>query len=338
MCKAAERLAVGIKHNVGLALKRTLLGKTNQPQQCTVGIHDPQTEVSVWLDNIDTPRDVTFEHSIACASPFTICIGGRDWQLGDAGKGPTLKFREHDGEGRLLAELDLRHTATILTNGPALHLFQVDRCRNYCLSAGRLWAHYLHHAYLRRQSTSHIQLSTCAAQAMTASFICPRRVVLVSAVWGDRSNIFPMNLLGSLNDDYFAFSLDSTRLAAPLVAGAGMVALSGIPVERAGVAQQLGKNHKKESVAWGQLPFPTTPSTALGIPVPCFASRVIELQLETTRNLGSHTLFISRVVRDERRAAGKQFFMVHGIYQSWRLTHGYDRSGSVSHVSTVRQV
>jgi flavin reductase (DIM6/NTAB) family NADH-FMN oxidoreductase RutF len=281
MCKAAERLAVGVKHNVGLALKRMLLGKTNLPQQCTVGIHDPQPEVGVWLHGIGAPRDVTFEHSIACASPFTICIGGTDWQLGDAGKGPALQFRERDGEGRVLAELDLRHSATILTNGPPLHLFQVDGCRNYCLPAGRL---------------------------------------------------------GSLSDGYFAFSLDSTRLAAPLVAGAGQVALSGIPVGRAEVAQQLGKNHKQESVAWSQLPFPTTPSTALGIPVPCFASRVIELQIETTRNLGSHTLFVSRVVRDEHRAAGEQFFMVHGIYQSWRLAHGYDHSGPVSSVSTASQV
>jgi flavin reductase (DIM6/NTAB) family NADH-FMN oxidoreductase RutF len=329
---------VGVKHNVGLALKRTFLGKTNQPQQCTVGIHDPQTEVGVWLHGIGAPRDVTFEHSIACASPFTICIGGTDWQLGDAGKGPTLKFRERDGEGRVLAELDLRHTATILTNGPPFRLFQVDRCRNYCLPASRLWAHYLHHAYLRQKSTSHIRLSNRAAQAMAAAFICPRRVVLVSAVWGDRSNMFPMNLLGSLGDDYFAFSLDSTRLAAPLVAGAGQVALSGIPVRRAEIAQQLGRNHKKESVAWSQLPFATTPSTALGIPVPSFASRVTELEVETIRNLGSHTLFVSRVVRDERRAAGEQYFMVHGIYQSWRLAHGYDHSGSVSSVSTVSQV
>jgi flavin reductase (DIM6/NTAB) family NADH-FMN oxidoreductase RutF len=329
---------VSFKHHVGVALKRMLLGETNLPQQCTVGIQDPQREVSVWLHGIGGPRDVTFEHSIACASPFTICIGGKDWQLRDTGESPTLEFREHDGEGFLLAELGLRHTATILTDGQAIHLFQVDRCRNYCLSPGRLWAHYLHHAYLRWRSTSHIRLTACEAQAMTASFICPRRVVLVSAVWGDRNNIFPMNLLGSLSDDYFAFSLDSTRLAAPLVAGAGMVALSGIPVGRAEVAQQLGKNHKKESVAWSQVPFSTTPSTALGIPVPCFASRVIELQLETTCNLGSHTLFVSRVIRDEHRAAGEQFFMVHGIYQSWRSTHGYDHSESVSNVSTVSQV
>jgi hypothetical protein len=43
------------------------------------------------------------------------------------------------------------------------------------------------------------------------------------------------------------------------------------------------------------------------------------------------------VVRDEHRAAGEQFFMVHGIYQSWRLAHGYDHSGPVSSVSTANQ-
>jgi hypothetical protein len=88
---------VSFKHEVGEALKRLFLGRTNLPQQCTVGIHDPQKEVRVWMHGTGAPRDVTFEHSIACASPFTICIGGEDWQLRDAGKGPTLEFREADG-------------------------------------------------------------------------------------------------------------------------------------------------------------------------------------------------------------------------------------------------
>jgi flavin reductase (DIM6/NTAB) family NADH-FMN oxidoreductase RutF len=311
-----------VKHSIALAVRRLFLGKTNQPQQCTVGISDPQAEVSVWLHGIGAPRDVTFAHSIACAVPFTICIGGGEWPRDqNAAERLTLQFREHDGEKRLLAELGLRQTAAILTEGPALHLFQVDSCKNYCLPQRRLWAHYLHHAYLRWRSTSHIRMSACEDRAMIAAFICPRPVVLVSAVSGDRSNIFPMNLLGGVSDGYFAFALDSKRLAAPLVAAAGAVALSSVPLEQSEAAQRLGKNHKRESVPWNQLPFPTRPSKSLGIPVPCFASRVIELQIETTRNLGSHTFFVARVIRDERRGEGDQFFMIHGIYQSWRLLH-----------------
>jgi flavin reductase (DIM6/NTAB) family NADH-FMN oxidoreductase RutF len=336
MREAAERDAMTVKHRVAVAVKRIFLGKLNQPQQCNIGIRDPQPEIRVWLHGIGAPRDVTFTHSIACAAPFTICIGGGAW-LSDQTpeKRLALQFREHDDEKRLLAELALRPTDTMLTNGPALHLFGVESCKNYCLPKGRLWAHYLHLAYLQSRSTSHIRMSACEAHAMIAAFICPRPVVLVSAESGNRSNIFPMNLLGNVGDGYFAFALDSTRLAAPLVADARTVALSSIPMEHSEAARKLGKNHKQQTISWKQLPFPTQPSTAFSIPVPCFASRVIEMEIETTRNLGSHTFFVARVIKDERRSDGAQFFMVHGIYQSWRLAKHLEPSAPASHLVSI---
>jgi flavin reductase (DIM6/NTAB) family NADH-FMN oxidoreductase RutF len=325
-----------LKHRIAVAAKRIVLGKLNQPQQCNIGIHDPQPEVRVWLHGIGAPRDVTFAHSIACASPFTICIGGGGWLYDRTSAKPlTLQFREHQGEERLLGELSLRHTDTMLTNGPPLHLFQVERCKNYCLPKGRLWAHYLHLAYLQSRSPSHIRLSACEVQAMIAAFICPRPVVLVSAVSGNRSNLFPMNLLGNVGDGYFAFALDSTRLAAPLVADAGTVALSSIPMEHSEVARRLGTNHKRETISWNQLPFPTQPSAAFNLPVPCFASRVIEMRIEATCNLGSHTFFVARVIRDNRYSDGAQFFMVHGIYQSWRLANHHQRFAPASSLVSV---
>ena len=92
---------------------------------------------------------------------------------------------------------------------------------------------------------------------MIVSFICPRPVV-VSAISGDRSNMFPMNRRGSVSDGYFAFALDSTRRAAPLVARAGSVALSSIPIAQSEVARLLGKNHKEgvSSVGPASLPHP----------------------------------------------------------------------------------
>ncbi len=311
-----------VKHRIALAVRRTVLGKLNQPQQCNVGIPDPQPEIRVWLHGIGAPRDVTFRHSIACASPFTLCIGSEAWP---GGRSPetqlTLQFRRRDDEKQLLAELTLRRADTLLTQGPLLHLFHVESCKNFCLPKGRLWAHYVHLGYLQARSASHIRMSSIDSHAMVAAFICPRPVVLVSAVSGNRSNLFPMNLLGNLGDGYFAFALDSTRLAAPLVAEARAVALSSIPMEHSEAARQLGKNHKRETISWNELPFTTQPSAAFNIPVPSFASRVVEMQIETTHNLGSHTFFSARVVRDERYSDGTQFFMVHGIYQSWRLAN-----------------
>jgi flavin reductase (DIM6/NTAB) family NADH-FMN oxidoreductase RutF len=161
-----------------------------------------------------------------------------------------------------------------------------------------------------------------AADAMTVLFICPRPVVLVSLTLGDSGNIFPMNLMGSFGNGNFGFGLNSRRLASSLVERAGRVAISGIPVEEATVARQLGKNHRREAVDWSELPFRVTPSPALGIPVPSFASRVREMEIEAVRKLGIHTLFVARIIRDERRSDSPQFFMIHGLYQAWRRSAG----------------
>ncbi|MEA2258555.1 MAG: hypothetical protein QOJ51_1380, partial [Acidobacteriaceae bacterium] len=115
-----------VKHRIALAAKRIFLGKLNQPQQCNVGIPDPQPEIRVWLHGIGAPRDVTLTHSIVCASPFTICMGGGSSPYDRTPRERlTLQFRQHEDEKRLFAELALRHTATIPTKGPALQLFQV---------------------------------------------------------------------------------------------------------------------------------------------------------------------------------------------------------------------
>ena len=36
---------------------------------------DPQLEISIWLEGLGEPLDVTSNHVVACASPFTIGIG-----------------------------------------------------------------------------------------------------------------------------------------------------------------------------------------------------------------------------------------------------------------------
>jgi flavin reductase (DIM6/NTAB) family NADH-FMN oxidoreductase RutF len=164
-------------------------------------------------------------------------------------------------------------------------------------------------------------MSIRGARSMNVFFICPRPVVLVSVMHGDAGNIFPMNLFGGIGDGYFAFALNSMRNAAPLVERAGRVALSSIPFEHAGTARQLGKNHRQEFVNWDELPFRTTRSTALGLPIPEFALRVREVEIEAVRQLGSHTLFFARVIRDVRLRDDLQFCMIHGIYQARRLRH-----------------
>ena len=317
-------------------LRSAILGDSDLPQQCAVGLRDPQMEVRVELHGLSTPRDVTRRHMIACASPFTIGIGldaQLSMEVADASN-LSLKFFEREGDQRLLASIELRLTSSVPAGAQELFLFEVGSVQNHCLPKPRLWAHYLFLAYLRWRGSrtrkpGEIPMVARGIHAGIVCFICPRPVVLVSVPAGDAGdagNMFPMNLMGPVGDGWFAFSLNTTRQASPLVQRAGRVALSDLPFEQSDRARELRGNHKRESIRWKDLQFPTRTSAAFGIPVPDFALRVREMEIETVRRLGSHTVFVARIVHEERCSDGLQFFMIHGIYQAWRLRQRPDLS------------
>jgi len=307
------------------ALKRAVFGSSDLHQQCAIGLRDPQSEVSVWLNGPGICRDVTYRHVMAAAQPLTLGVGLEDtYDPAIIGKGgPSLEFREKGGKNRLLGTISLRLIDVIPLGGGRLHLFRVRDCRNYCLPRARLWAHYSYYAYRqrrarRRHAASAFRMVASELRSVFVFYICPRPVVLVSVSDGDLANIFPMDLIGPIDTRYFALALHSNSTAVPLMERAMRIALSSVPVEQTSIAYELGENHKRRSVDWAHVPFATTPSAAFGIPVPRFSLRVREMQIEAVRALGSHNLYLAKAVEDEHWADGLQLFHVHGIYQARR--------------------
>jgi flavin reductase (DIM6/NTAB) family NADH-FMN oxidoreductase RutF len=302
-------------------LRSFLLGPTDLPLACDLGLPHPQREIKVWLEGLGTPQDVTQLHSIACAGPFTICIGlNHEPQIFDAAQPLSLSFFESGGQRQLLGKIGLRHSATIATDGLVLHLFRTISCANYCLPRIRTYAHYLLHDYQRWRNRSSIEMNLTSLddRCNATMFICPRPVALVSLLQGDRGSIFPMNLMGPVGEGHFAFALNSKKQASHLVQQLGKLAISNVPFESIPTVRQLAGNHNRQSIDWDQLPFPTKKSSTLGIPVPEFALRVTELKVHTVRHLGSHTFFVANVLNEEVRVDAPEFCMVHGLYQAWR--------------------
>jgi hypothetical protein len=304
-------------------LKKVALGDTFLPQEFTIGLAEPQTEISVWLDGAGAPRDVTGCFTTANTAPLKICIAlGEGGKLDENGRrNAVLKFRERGGQQRLLGEIRLRFDADISAGGSEFALFRVRGSTNYCLPRVRLWAHYLLHAYAqwRRNDPADLRMTLLEQRATTVAFIRPHPLCLVSVGDQTSGNIFPMNIMGDLGNGYFGFALRERRSASHLVERAGRMALSGVPLSRCSLPFRLAPNHKKESIDWKQLPFETNASATFGIPVPIFATRVREMRVEKVHQIGSHRFFIARIVSDEMHAAELQAYVVHGFYQFWRL-------------------
>jgi flavin reductase (DIM6/NTAB) family NADH-FMN oxidoreductase RutF len=318
--------AMSIVANIRRAIKDAVFAGTLLPQEFTIGVPDPQAEIAVWLHGMDEPRDVTLRQSTACSSPFVLCVAF------DKGKTPTekelkklsLKFRERQGRRGVLGEIRLKlapNLPVISTLGSDLFFFEARSSSNYCLPGLRLGAHYLFHAHVERHTvnSSGVEMSFLERRAAMVTFIRPHPISLVSAVASDCQNIFTMNIMGDLGYNRFAFALKDSRTPAHIVERAGRIALSTVPLSQARFVFELAANHYKQTVEWGQLAFQTKRSVEFQIPVPVFASRVREMEVEKIQKIGSHTLFIARIISDETFTSGEIVCAIHGFYQARRL-------------------
>lgn len=304
-------------------IKQVVFGNTLLAQEFFIGLPDPQTEISVWLYGLGAPIDVTHRHSMACASPLTMCVAfDENDRLDQKLRAKcALKFCEKDGGKKVLGEIALKSTATISTAGFKVCLFEPRKSANHCLPKFRLGAHYLLHAHSERRMSgiSGMKMSFLEKRAAMVNFIRPHPVVLGSLLHRNKGNIFPMNIMGELGNGHFAFALKDSRRAAHLVEATGRIALSNLPMSHAPLAYELAINHTKDCISWDQLPFATRPSKGFSIPVPDFAPRVREMEVCKVHPIGSHTFFVARIVSDETYSTVPVLYVVHGFYQAWRL-------------------
>jgi hypothetical protein len=322
---SADRLfGDGRASSIGAAIRRLAFGSWSYPEFCDVALRDPQTEVAVWLHDAGAPRDVTRDNLVLSMRPLTVGV-----VLGDANDGAlreqasvSLKLYERNGKSQLLGEIALRWIDTIRVGPHSLALFRVRRSRNHCLPRRQLWRRYADSAYQRwrahaRPGDAQVRVVMRDVHAHFVLYICPRPTVLVSVMDGDDCNMFPMDLTGPIGSDHFALALHSPGPIG-LVQRSRRIALSSVPFEQKPVVYALGKNHNKSKIARDELPFATSASPTFGLVVPGFASRVRELEIESFRQMGSHTLFLARVVGDQAWSDGLQMFQVHGFYEARR--------------------
>lgn len=322
-----ERGSVAIVRTTRAALRRILFGGGLPPQEFTIGLKPPQSEIAVWLVGSGAPIDITFRHSMACSEPLILALAFENDRTPppDEGFGLTLEYRRRDFPEQLLGKIHLGPIISTLSTGSVtVMLFETDGSANYCLQPLRKLIYYslYFHRHATRAKTADVKMSFAEERAAIVTFIRPHPVFLGSVSWETGGNIFPMNLIGELGDHRIAFALKDSRRPAHLVERLGRIAISNLPFSHGQVPYSLANNHKKESIAWDRLPFQTRRSRMFEIPVPDFATRARELEVEKVQPLGSHTLFLARIVSDESYSHAPELCAIHGLYQLWRVANG----------------
>ncbi|WP_114211045.1 hypothetical protein [Acidisarcina polymorpha] len=331
---------MSLKKHLLKRMKKAVLGGEQLPNRFFLAQTASQQEVVVWLLGVGRPIDVTTRHCQASGLPFTICIEFAQGQAPDESHCQLLKLRlcENGGAHRVLSEVDLDYQDRLECGGSEFLLFRSSRCVNYCLPTVRLWSNRLWYTLVTSRRANKIRVPAGQMNAMSALFCCPRPVSLLSVADEEgNGNIFPLNVMGELNRSYFGFCLKHNYLPERFVQQTRRVALSSVPMKQGPIAYFLGSNHNRPTIDWKELPFPTRPSQIFKIPVPLFACRVRELQVERVHRLGYHTFFLARVLSDEGVTDVPELCVAHGFYQDWRIRNlGIDRLQSTAEDFYVR--
>ena len=312
-------------------VKRSLLRPISFPQYVAVGLTAPQTLVAVTLELTDGRRlDVTRNHVIVALRPLTIGVMREPASPVESNPGQRLEFVFTNG-GQPLATIDLRQERVLDVEGHPFELFTVRGSTNRCLAAP-VMAAYVRYEQMRtaryqRENPYNFQIESRDLQALFAFYCCPRPVVLVSVRHESASSVFPMDLIGPTDSPWFSLALRLTSAAIPLMVASGRLALSSIPVSSKQAAYELGKHHRALPADPDLLPFDATASAVFGLTVPKDALGVREVEIVHQQNVGSHKLFLTKIVNDSRRARpesapGDAFHHIHGAFRQFLKARG----------------
>ncbi len=290
------------------------------PQTVPIALHAPQQAVEVRLTIAGSTINVTHSCVVASLAPFRVAVGlSGALQQGSETGVAELGFRD-TSSGETIGRLALRpSTRWQLDTGTTFAIFDVTDGTHRCVIwPYRVWNRWLQDRSYLRKPQGALQMTAEGVQHTMIFYMCPRPVVLVSVSGPQHDNLFPMDLIGPISEDRFSLALRSTSPSIPTMKTTRRVVLSDMPAALTPTIYQLGEHHKKANVDWSALPFEMRNSSIFSMPYPAIALRARELEILKFDEVGSHTLFITRVASETRHAQGAQLFHVNGSYQYYR--------------------
>lgn len=150
------------------------------------------------------------------------------------------------------------------------------------------------------------------------AYSSPRIISLITVSDGHAFNLFPTDLHGSLDDQFYIISLRLGGRACAQVDSAGKVLISRMDPTSFEKVYRLGKNHMKELGGFNDFPFSASRSKTLKLPLPLNAVSYHELQMMQYFDHGIHRLFIFKIVTREKLVHGESLAHIHNSYASWR--------------------
>jgi len=138
----------------------------------------------------------------------------------------------------------------------------------------------------------------------------PRIISLITASDGQLFNLFPTDLHGAVNNEYYIISLRHAGKACQQVEAARKILISQIHYSQYRLVYELGKNHTRELKTRESFPFSELTSANFKLPVPKYALNCYELELIETFTHQIHKILLFKIIA-QQKINGKTGTLAH---------------------------
>ena len=155
------------------------------------------------------------------------------------------------------------------------------------------------------------------------AYSIPRIISLITVSDGELFNLFPTDLHGTVNEQYYISSLRHEGRACKQVETSRQIVISQIHCDAYKTAYSLGKNHTQELKAKDNFPFGNINSSVFHLPLPQSVLYYRELELVESFAHGIHKLLLYKIVSSRAiRHEPATLAHVHNVYATWRHNNG----------------
>lgn len=155
------------------------------------------------------------------------------------------------------------------------------------------------------------------------AYSVPRTISLITVGSGELYNLFPTDLHGAVNEQYYISSLRYGGKACKQVESTGRIVISQVHSDVYKAVYTLGKNHMKELKPKENFFFSGSLSHVFGLPLPYSVLKYSELELIESFNQGIHKLLLYKIVSNEIvNEEPSTLSHIHNCYATWRYYKG----------------
>ncbi len=277
-------------------LRRLLFGDVLISEYSTVTVNEEINE-KVYLHTGAIIVDISQQQFLLCLEPVVFGVWLEKRFLKDNADYKMYfktSAREKNSEEKTLAISNLVFFDKIETENKTLLLLKLKNTKIY--HTNLIKTHLLYNRFYKKPGFSFNKL-----KSFVAAYSYPRRVRIISFKQDDYFNIFPMDLLGDINENnHYVFGLRHTNVTLSKIIETKKIVVSEVSYKYKDVIYQLGKHHGSNPPTLDSLPFKTMHSEKFGFYIPDWVYSYKEIEILNTIDLGSHMLLWGKVVHEKK--------------------------------------